>query len=350
MSLMKKYQKDVEEITTTNIAFSGIKEKVIMNTEVKKTNKNHIIIPSIFGGLALVATSVILVVALTTSNAGGNNPQNPLIPNDARLSMKGLAKSATPLMSSQLSFEENQRNIRPIFNTVLANQEKSEEDIIRELLGQFDTIIQNDNNYVVEAVESDKEEYKYKEIITFKDLLNNSNSYSLYYNEALVNEENGDDEFEKETSYEGVAVKDEKEYFFRLELEEETEEDEQEIESTFYLFSTEDKKTFTKVTSSSEIEGLETETEYSYEIYENGVLTTSYEMEIEIDPTENEVELSIELNEVEYSIEREIKGEDTYFLVEFENDATDEESEWVFKKVISGDEVTYELITYESED
>lgn len=343
MSIIKQYKKDISEITTTDIAFDGIKENVIMKEQTKK-NKT-IIFSSVFGGAALVATSLIFAIVL---NGSGSPNNSHLVPGDAKLSMPALAKSATPLINASLNEANVNNAIRKSLNNTLFTSGKSDEEIIQDLLYQFDTIIENDNNYHVEAVESDKEEYKYKEIITFKDLLNQDNSYALYYNDVHIEEELDDDddeeEYEKETTYSGIAVKDEKEFRFKLELEEEIEGDETEIESTFYLFSTDSNKTYTKVSSSSEIEGLETETEYSYEIYENGDLVTSFEMEIEIDPSEDEVELSVELNEKEFSIERVIKDNETYFFVELENDETDEESEWVYKKVINGDTVTYVLV------
>lgn len=332
MPLMKKYKKEVESITTTNLAFNSIKDKLIMKDETK-TNRSRILWPSLIGGAALIATSTILVVALTMNKTGGTN----LVPNDPKLSMKAIAKSATPLLSFQSSASEVavKKNLNSLLNTTLSRVDKTNEEIIQELLYQFDTIIENDDNYKVEAVESDKEEYKYKEIITFKDLLNNSTSYSLYYNELLIGEDvddndDDDNEIERETTYKGLAVKNDQEFEFKLELEEGYEGDETEIESTFYLY--ESKTTFTKVTSSSEIEGLEKETEYSYEIYEDGSLITSYEMEIEHDPEDNEVELSIELNEKGFSVERVIENGETYFYVEFENDNTDEEINGFIKR------------------
>lgn len=337
MSFKNKYQNDVQNITTTNVTFNDIKDKVIMNKKTSnKTNK--ILWPSLFGGLALAGAAVALVVVAT-----GNNSTS-LLPNDNKLSMKAVAKSATPIVSAAFTDEAHQQGLKRMLNTTLSLNEQTDDQIILELLGQFDTIIENDNNYTVQAVESDNPEYKYKEIITFKDLLNETNVYSLYYKDAIVEEEIEDDEVEKETTYVGIAVKDEETFKFRLELEEEYEEDETEVESTFYLYQSDDYRTYTKVTSKSEIEGLESETEYSYELYKNGSLITSYEMEVEHDPEENEVELKIELNEKEYSVTRVIEGGVTYFHVELENEATDEEVEYVYKKVIEGETVSYQKV------
>lgn len=334
MSFKNKYQNDVQNITTTNVTFNDIKNRVIMNKETTKKEKKYLW-PSLFGGIALTGAAVALVLVAANSNKPN------FMPNDNKLSMKAVAKSATPLMSAALTDEAHQQGLKRMLNTTLSLNEQTDDQIILELLAQFDTIIQNNNNYSVKAVESDNPEYTYKEIITFKDLLNETNVYSLYYKDATVKEEIDDDEIEKETTYVGLAIKDEETFRFRLELEEEYEDGESEVESTFYLFQTEDNKTYTKVTSSSEIEGLESETEYSYELYKNGSLVTSYEMEIEHDPKENEVELKIELNNKEYSLTRKIVNGDTYFHVELENETTDEEVKYIYMKVIEGETVTY---------
>ena len=86
---------------------------------------------------------------------------------------------------------------------------------------------------------------------------------------------------------------------------------------------------------------MESENEYGYEIVENGVLKTSYEMEIEKNTQTNKVELGLSLNEKEYEVTQVIENDETRFYVELENEQTDQEIEYVFVKVISGDTVTY---------
>lgn len=332
----------MEQFHQTNITFDGIKDRVIMN-EKQTSNKKKIIWGSIGGGLLTAGVACALVLTINATSKP-NGPSSHLVPSDAKFSLKAVAENITPFVSSALNQNGAQSLIRQRVNTFLLTEGKTDEQFVHELLYQFDTIIENDDNYTVEAVASDREDYKFKEIITFVDLLGNKNSYSLYYNDVKVEEEKDDDEIEKESVYSGIAVKEDQEFRFKLELEEENEEDEHEVESTFYLFNGDNKSTYTKITSSCEIEDMEKETQYSYEIYENGNKVLSYEMEIEVDPEDNETELSVELNEKEYSIERFKEGKDTYFHVEIENDDTDEESEWLYKKVINGETVSYVLV------
>lgn len=346
MSFLNQYKKDVESVTTTNIAYDGIKERVVMKNLSKK--QKVIALSSILGGAALLAASVTLVITLAHR---GNTPAP--IPSDKKMSIRALANTATPLVSASFANETPNRQLSRMFRSAFIDNTKTDDEIIQDLLYQFDTIIENDNNYTVTSVESDKADYAYREDVTFTNLLGEKTSYSLYYNDVTVREEIDSDEdeveVEKETQYSGLAVQGDNNRTFRLELSEERDGNELEVESVFYLYSFEDLKSYTKVTSSSEIEGLESETEYSFEIIENGVRTTSYEVEIEHDPNDNEVEISIQLNEKEYSITRVILNDGTYFYVELENELTDTETKYVFKKVINDDTVTYELVSQSNE-
>lgn len=361
MSFKEKYKKDINSSISTNMSFNDIKNRVVMSENKSNKKRNTIIISSLLGGALAVGASVALVIGLT----GGikNENKDILVPSDRKISFKALASAATPLVSSSITNNnQSQRLAKSLKRAV--DSTKTDEEIINDLLYSFDTIIENDNNYTVEPVASDKEEYKYCEKVTFKDLLGNSNSYVLYYNEINNNKLNEDDvdddddsddldddtnevnenKSETESYYSGIAIQGENTLSFRLELSEETKGNEKEVESEFYLYASNDEKSYTKVISSSEIEAMESETEYGYEIVENGVLKTSYEMEIEKNAQTNKVELGLSLNEKEYEVTQVIENDETRFYVELENEQTDQEIEYVFVKVISGDTVTYQLV------
>ncbi|MCR4562780.1 MAG: hypothetical protein K5694_06235 [Bacilli bacterium] len=428
MSFKDQYKKEVKEITTTDIGFEGIKDQIIMK-EKKNNKKTVIILTSIFGGAALAAGAIALAIALAPKATANPNTPSILIPDDKKMSVKALASTATPLLSSSFVNQKSHVNELPkLLKRAELDYTKTDEEIIQDLLYQFDTIIANENNYTVTPVASDKAEYAFREDITFTDLFGTSETYSMYYNDITHREEGGmssstsyfdsdddddsddiydsdddsddiddsdnddeldrknarvddddddsdddesdddendhdddesddeddegededddadEEEIEKETQYSGIAVQGENTYTFRLELSEEIESNESEIKSVFYLYKNLDLTSYTKVTSKNEIEGLESETKYGYEIVESGKLLTSYEMEIENDPAKNEVELSIELNEKEYSLTRKVQNNETYFYVELENEATDTEVEYIYKKVITEESVTYELV------
>ncbi len=344
MSIKKQYQKDVQEVGKTNLAFDDIKANIVTMKENNKKHTGFIISASIGGTLVLagsIAFAVIMANRSSSKNGPTNNSGNIVVPNDKKLSIGALAKSVTPLMSATFAQEINKPS--PLMMKSAIDTSKSDEEIIQDLLYQFDTIIENNNNYTVTPMESDKADYTYREDITFKDLLDHDNTYSLYFNDITTKEEQDEDEMEKKSTYSGIAVQGENTYTFKLNLKEETSQGESEVKSTFYLYTSEDLRSYTKVTSESEIEGLESETQYGYEIYENGTLVTSYEIEIETDSQKQETEISIELNNKEYSITKVIKNNETYFYVELEDETTDTEVEYVYKKVVDGDNVSYEL-------
>lgn len=352
MSFKEKYKNDISASISTNMSFNDIKERLIMS-EKKSNKKRNILLSSILGGVLVVGATLALVIGLSTRNQ--NNGLNRLVPIDSKMSIKALASTATPLVNSSFTHNKQNQNLAKLFKRAI-DTTKSDEEIIKDLLYSFDTIIENDNSYTVESLVSDKEEYQYCEKVTFKDLLGNSSSYTMYYNQLTLSkrsidedddldDDNDDDqEIETESYYAGIAIQEDKTLSFKLELSEETQGSEKEVESIFYLYTSEDQKSYTKVTSSSEIEAMESETEYGYEIVENGVIKTSYEMEIEKNAQTNDVELGVSLNEKEYEITRVITNEETRFYVELENEQLDIETEYVFVKVVSEDTVTYQLL------
>lgn len=363
MSFKEKYKNDISASISTNMSFNDIKERLIMS-EKKSNKKRNILLSSILGGVLVVGATLALVIGLSTRNQ--NNGVNPLVPSDSKMSIKALASTATPLVNSSFAHNKQNQNLAKLFKRAI-DTTKSDEEIIKDLLYSFDTIIENDNSYTVESLVSDKEEYQYCEKITFKDLLGNTSSYTMYYNQLTLSKrsidedddldddnddldldedqnDNDGQEIETDSYYAGIAIQEDKTLSFKLELSEETEGNEKEVESKFYLYTSEDQKSYTKVTSSSEIEAMETETEYGYEIVENGVIKTTYEMEIEKNAQTNEVELGVSLNEKEYEITRVIANEETRFYVELENEQLDIETEYVFVKVVSEDTVTYQLL------
>ena len=372
MSFKEKYKNDISASISTNMSFNDIKERLIMS-EKKSNKKRNILLSSILGGVLVVGATLALVIGLSTRNQ--NNGVSHLVPIDSKMSIKALASTATPLVNSSFTHNKQNQNLAKLFKRAI-DSTKSDEEIIKDLLYSFDTIIENDNSYTVESLVSDKEEYQYCEKVTFKDLLGNSSSYTMYYNQLTLskrsidedddldddvdddldddnddldldedqNDNDDDQEIETESYYVGIAIQEDKTLSFKLELSEETQGSEKEVESKFYLYTSEDQKSYTKVTSSSEIEAMESETEYGYEIVENGVIKTSYQMEIEKNAQTNEVELGVSLNEKEYEITRVIVNEETRFYVELENEQLDIETEYVFVKVVSEDTVTYQLL------
>lgn len=337
MSVKTNYKNDVKTVTQSNSNFNQINSEVIVK-ENTKFNKKPIFI-SLGGAFAITATLVVALVL--TSGKGGNPTINPV-------SNKALARNITPIISENITKEMTRTNVlRKSLQRGLATVSATEEEEIKSLLSQFDTIIDNNNNYTTKSVVSDDVNYNYREDVTFKDLTEKECTYSLYYNQVSEKLEEDKDEKETTVTYSGVAKNELATFDFTLVTEEEVELNEKEIQTTLKLFTNADHSNYTKVESSYEIDGEETENEYKYQIYENNKKISEYSIEIEKDPTKNEVELELTYNNKQYEVTKYEQNNDTFFKVELE--FSEVEKEYVYKKVITETGVNYELQSSEIE-
>ena len=149
----------------------------------------------------------------------------------------------------------------------------------------------------VNVMDSDREEYDKKLEATLTDINGKNEKYILYYNYSLSHEEKDDGEVEKTYSLKGLAYVSNVEYQINGVFEEEIEglKKEQETEIKVSL----DDKNYVLI--SQEIE--DSETEYSFSLFKNGVMEEEYEIEIE--DRRNHIAISIqeERNNEEFEIE-----------------------------------------------
>lgn len=123
-------------------------------------------------------------------------------------------------------------------------------------------------------VESDREEYTTKLVVSYKDVALTKTSFTMYYNETPTGDK--DDWDEEESLIDGIIVIGENEYKMRGEKEKES--DEFEVSFTYHI----DDNNYVKV--SQEIEN--DEQEFNYEVYENRRVIHSYSLEMENDEVE----------------------------------------------------------------
>ncbi len=158
-----------------------------------------------------------------------------------------------------------------------AKREASQQliDQVKEYLPSIEAALRgNDlllNNF---EVESDREEYKTKLVVTYKDVSLAETSFTMYYNETPTGDR--DDHDEEEAIIDGLVVVGENEYQMRGEKEREN--DELEVSFSYHL----DDNNYVRV--SQEIEN--DEQEFEYEVYENKRLIHSYSLEMENDEVE----------------------------------------------------------------
>lgn len=259
-----------------------------------------------------------------------------------------LAFEATTSLSMMTNIQSNINYLRRgAYNPVAEEIEN-----IKNVLHQIDVILLNDSNFEISSYESDREDYKYKDIVTFKNFNNEDTSYILYYSEVKekVDQDFDDNEVEVKTIIKGLAVVDEFEYEFKSVTEIENEDNEVEETSTFMLYRSED--SYIKVAQEYEEEDNEVEKYYRYTIVENGNKVYDYRLDYEKDDNKkNEIEIELTLNNLKFKIEELTIEGTTYLQVKFvEIDTMGDDSSFkvLFKKVLVetdyGSYVSYELV------
>ena len=216
--------------------------------------------------------------------------------NNKPLSQEDLTMAQTVLSINMLDGENvnNLKNLRKSQENSSLNQEVAD-----KVLSQIEVIEDalSYNPLDVNVMDSDREEYDKKLEATLTDINGKNEKYILYYNYSLSHEEKDEGEVEKTYSLKGLAYVSNVEYQINGVFEEEIEglKKEQETEIKVSL----DDKNYVLI--SQEIE--DSETEYSFSLFKNGVMEEEYEIEIE--DRRNHIAISIqeERNNEEFEIE-----------------------------------------------
>lgn len=218
----------------------------------------------------------------------------------------------------------------------LANEKENE---VSTLLDEIDLLLANfDYEYSSNIVESDKEEYQTKEIITYSSAEEENLEVILYYNTKEEIEQD-EEEVEQETTRAGLLIKDETTYKFKTKVENEQEENEVENEEKFILYTSEDEKSYIKSTRSEEVEHNEKEVKYSYEIVENNKKVEEFSFKQEVE--DNKEKIKFNVNGKEYKIHTYVEQENTYLKVK--NEQTNEITTYL-KVVDELGNVTYLIV------
>ena len=212
-------------------------------------------------------------------------------------------------------------------------------DEVFTLLDEIDLLLANfDYEYSSNIVESDKEEYQTKEIITYSSAEEENLEVILYYNTKEEIEQD-EEEVEQETTRAGLLIKDETTYKFKTKVENEQEENEVEAEEKFILYTSEDEKSYIKSTRSEEVEHNEKEVKYSYEIVENNKKVEEFSFKQEVE--DNKEKIKFNVNGKEYKIHTYVEQENTYLKVK--NEQTNEITTYL-KVVDEQGNVTYSIV------
>lgn len=188
----------------------------------------------------------------------------------------------------------------------------------------------------VEEQASDREGYQYKIVVSYNDINLNLESFVMYYNETLVEEEydHDDHELEQEFTMEGIIIIDGFEY--QMHGEKELENDEYETNFYYQLDSN------TIISVQQEIEN--TETEFEYKIIQNGRTVLEYSIEVE----NNEVELETKDTTGKYELKFEIEKRNGVQYIKAKIEQNHQEDVIYFEKVVDATTgvVTYQVVTF----
>jgi len=285
---------------------------------------------SAFTAAALVVV-ITLSVLLTVPPHVPSDPQTPSSPpHTVSLSVNDVyglgAVSLTKLLGSGAGAAPASEN-ESGGNVNSADDIKQYAEKFNEYFVALDSFF-GENIISTNAESNPDEEYPYaiKLTVSGKNINGETLSYVMYYTETLKTDENFENG-EREYLLIGVMLSDGREYYLEGERSEETENDESENELKLRAYADKnDRLNYIEMEQEFSKEDGETETEYVYSVYANGVLIeqTAVEFETEREGGTEEVEYELEFisggARGSYKIERETQGNQVEIKVEYNVD------------------------------
>ena len=254
---------------------------------------------TILAALALLA----LAIGFTACGEGGNrnNASNDNKFDDLTTTedVYGFSAATAGTLISSMNGGSAQALAQAKGLTVLAQSGVVTDEETIAALNEYMMLVESllsDGAFGMTEGESDLPDYAKKAEVTYKDILGNTLSYTMYYNETLRPDYDDDDdddfdETEEEYSIEGILVVDGQQYAMRGERETENEGDESESETNFWVTLSETRSM--RVEQAQETEGNESEQEYVYSILEGRQVIERSAFEYEQEGRETEIKLSL---------------------------------------------------------
>ncbi len=216
-------------------------------------------------------------------------------------------------------------------------------DQIEPYLELFEQLLTQNNGLSVETTVSDREAYAVKQTFTTTDLLGNSSTYTLYYNELEVvvdesdddsNDDEDDDHDEQAFRFEGILISGDQ--TFTVSGKNEVEDDETKIKFT----ATNDLNQRVEVVHKLEDE----EQKFEYSFYQDEVL--SYQSKIKIENEDNEFKIVLEYqegnNSGKYTFKLENEDDQSVMKIKFYTDIDGVVQEGEARVLVVVDELTGE--------
>lgn len=257
---------------------------------------------------------------------------------ETSLFKKGTANSLAFEATTSLSLMSHLSTARSIHPKMAYQPTEAEIQEITQYLEQIDFILMNDNQFKKESVASDREEYTYKDLISFSDFEGNKQTYALYYSsiqeQQEIDDDDDDTEIEVKQKIKGIAVLGDATYDFKCKIEREEEVGEKEESVTFTLYQS--VNSYIRVEQEMELENDEYSTEYRYTIVENGNKIYDYRLDYEEEQENGKLEKEIELklDTKKFKIKEETRDDGAYLRVKYINTNDETQYSVLFKKVV----------------
>lgn len=308
MNALNLYKLDVKKEINSSSTYSDIESRVTC----KKT-KSSIFNWKLGLGFTLgAAATAALVIGITTNKGiidiGGTSTATG-----------ALAYQMSPVMSKQIATAAPSQNMhRLAMAAPLMKKDKGENKDLSNILYDVDALLINENEYSIKDAESDKEDYKYAQIVSFKLLNGKESEYKLYYNEAAENKEEKNNKSSSELSFSGLAKLNEVEMNFKFESKEETKNNKSSFSSVTTIYENKDKTDYLVVSSESETKKNKEQDSYKYEHYTDSTLDDTYSISYDI--KKNKTTVKVITATEEYTIEKKTKDNKEQFSIKCKSD------------------------------
>jgi len=283
-----------------------------------------------------ILTMITLITTVSACSAYTNNESLSFDTNEDVISFQALTASSlianenlslsTGGLSGQLLSNEQNEGDDPITETT----EDPTVDQIEPYIELVEQLLGSNNGLSVTTETSDLEAYETKMTFQTSTLNNGSESYTIYYNMTLKDEEDDESEY----VLDGIMLLNDVEYI--VSGKREVEDDEEKIEFIAKLDE------FNYVESEYKVE--EDENKFDIQVVSNGILISHTNIKIEEEDNETKIELEFidGSNSGAYEFKYELEDGENTLKIEYETMIDGVESRGEIKVLVMNDEVTGE--------
>lgn len=213
-----------------------------------------------------------------------------------------------------------QTKVSPMIDTQTDMPTDDQIDAIEEVspyIGMFENLLSQSDGFTHETTTSDIEGYTHMQVFSMPNQKGQFEDYVMYYNLVTMDDDNDDDDDDdNEVSFTFEGIIQYNDHTYDVYGKKKVEDDEFELE--FITKIDDNNYVLTKYETESD------ELEFEYEVYENGKKISSFKLEIEDENDDNEIEIELEFTSEHQSgkFEFELENKDGKMLLKIEFETT----------------------------